>query len=86
MKKHQTRCNDCGYTFFLEDANYCIHYHTTSWGTKECPQCHNCICHGETADQIKTRFSDNLKKGKFILSINTEWAFQCKSVKEMDVD
>ena len=55
--KHQCTCNDCGKTFFLDDVDWCIHHQTLGVGTKECPpQCHSCICHGVTVEQIQARF------------------------------
>lgn len=85
--KHQTKCNDCGFEFFLEDADWCIHYYTTGKGTKECPQCHNCICHGQTSDEIQTRFDSNIKKGKFVECKPNQmgWDYMCKTVKEVKV-
>ena len=89
MIKHQVTCNDCGSTHFLEDAEFCIHHHTLGIGTKECPQCHNCICHGETSDQIQERFDRNIKIGKFIKAKKaiptTNWQYQCKTIKEVEV-
>lgn len=86
--KHQCICSDCGYTFFLEDAKWCIHYKTTGIGTKECPQCHSCICHGETAEQIQDHFKDNIVKGKFILAKPNVfgWTYMCKTVKEVVIE
>ena len=89
MIKHQVTCNDCGSTYFLEDALWCIHYFTLDIGTKECPQCHNCICHGETTDQIQARFDRNISIGKFIKADKsipgTNWKYQCKTIKEVQV-
>jgi hypothetical protein len=89
MIKHQVKCNDCGLVYFLEDAQYCIHKTTLGIGTKECPQCHNCICHGETADQIQERFRSNLAKGKFVPVEKgkgcEDWEFQCKTIQEVEV-
>lgn len=88
MKKHQTTCNDCSNTFILEDAEWCIHRETVGKGSKECPQCHNCICHGETYDQIQSRFDNNIKVGKFIPCKENDmgWNYMCKTVKEVDVE
>lgn len=84
--KHLVKCNDCGFKYFLEDANYCIHKSTLGIGSYECPQCHNCICHGETKDQIEARFQLKKDEGKFIKSpINTNWDFQCTTVKEIEI-
>lgn len=87
MIKHQTHCNDCGCTFFLEDAAWCIHKQTIGTGTKECPQCHSCICHGETQDQIQQRFANNIQNGKFIPCKENQmgWGYMCKTVKEVEV-
>lgn len=87
MIKHQTKCNDCGFVFFLEDSDNCIHYHTEGVGTKECPQCHNCICHGLNAESIQQRFKENIQKGKFVpVKPNVfGWTHMCKTVKEVDV-
>lgn len=88
MKKHQVKCNDCGLIHFLEDAEWCIHKHTLGIGTKECPQCHNCICHGETADQIQARFDNNIAIGKFVKADKTipgtDWAYQCRTIQEVE--
>lgn len=86
-KLHQTTCNDCGFTFYLESADWCIHYYTESnIGTKECPQCHNCICHGQTTDEIQQRFSNNIEKGKFVKAPPNQmnWEYMCKTVKEVE--
>lgn len=91
MIKHQVRCNDCGLTYFLEDAEYCIHKATCGIGTKECPQCHSCICHGETTDQIQQRFKNNIEKGKFVKvddftkRVYPDWTYQCKTIKAIEV-
>lgn len=87
MKKHQTECRDCGMKFFLEDAEWCIHYFTEDTGTKECPQCHNCICHGQTADAIEDRFQSNITNGKFVPAKPNQfgWSHMCKTVKEVEV-
>lgn len=86
--KNQTQCNGCGKKFFLEDAEWCIHYYTLNKGTKECPQCHDCICHGESLDQIQDRFSNNIKQGKFIpVGPNSfNWAYMCRTVKQVETD
>lgn len=83
-------CNDCGLTFFLDNADWCIHEQTLGIGTKECPQCHSCICHGETAEEIQARFDRNINVGKFVKTNNelTEkfgWQYQCKTIKEVEV-
>ncbi len=87
--KHQVTCRDCGFTSFLEDSDWCIHYITLKIGTKECPQCHNCICHGETPDQIQERFDKNIATGKFVKAKKpiptTNWEYQCKTIKEVKV-
>lgn len=87
--KHQVICSDCGNTSFLEDAEWCIHKLTLGIGTKECPQCHGCICHGETVDQIQERFNNNILSGKFIKVKKpiptTNWTYQCKTIKEVEV-
>ena len=90
MKKHQCVCNDCGLTFFLDDVDWCIHKQTLGTGTKECPQCHSCICHGETVEEIQARFDRNISVGKFVKTNNelTEkfgWQYQCKTIKEVEV-
>lgn len=87
MIRHETQCRDCGFTFYLEDAEWCIHYHTEGKGSKGCPQCHNCICHGEKFDQIKDRFDNNIKVGKFIPCGDNPfgWNYMCKTVKRVEV-
>lgn len=84
MKKHQSRCNDCKRLFFLEDAPWCKHHYELDIGTKECPHCHNCICHGETVAEIQARFDSNIAVGKFIKVENpipgTNWNYQCKTI------
>lgn len=89
MIKNQVKCNDCGLIHFLEDAEWCIHHFTLGIGTKQCPQCHNCICHGETADQIQARFDNNISTGKFIKAKKhikgTNWEWQCKTIKEIKI-
>lgn len=86
MQKHQTKCNDCGKEFFLEDADCCIHKLTDGIGTKECPQCHNCICHGQTSDTIQKRFDSNIEKGKFVPCGKNPfgWGYMCKTVKVVE--
>ena len=73
--------------FFLEDAEWCIHQYTLKKGTKECPQCHNCICHGETVDAINDRVLSNIETGKFVpVGANVfGWNFMCKTVKEVEI-
>lgn len=85
MKKLQIRCNDCGFKFFAEDTEYCIHHKTEGIGSKECPQCHNCICHGQTADEIFDRFNSNIAKGKFVPVKDKDWDYQCITNKEVEV-
>lgn len=90
MIKHQVTCNGCGFVSFLEDSDYCIHQETLGIGTKECPQCHNCICHGESKDQIEARFDRNISIGKFVKAKKpiptTNWQWQCKTIKEIEVN
>jgi len=82
--KHQCKCNDCGLEYFLEDSVYCIHQSTLGIGSHECPQCHNCICHGQTRDQIEVRFQFKKDEGKFVKSpIGCDWDFQCTTIKEI---
>jgi hypothetical protein len=84
--KTQVKCNDCGLIYFIEDADWCIHYNTCEIGTKSCPQCHNCICHGETKDQIQARFTRNIKIGKFVKSpVDSGRQWQCKTLKKIRV-
>lgn len=87
MIKHQTQCRDCGMKFFLEDAEWCIHAYTLKKGTKECPQCHNCICHGETVDQINDRVTSNILNGKFVPAGPNKmgWEYMCKTVEAVEV-
>jgi len=87
MKKYQTKCNDCKTIFFLDDADWCIHKKTLGIGSKECPECHKCICHGETKDAIEARFASNIEKGKFIPADDNpfDWSHMCKTVKVIDV-
>jgi len=88
MIKHQCTCSDCNNTFFLEDADWCVHYKTIGVGTKECPQCHKCICHGNTVEEIQDRFKDNINKGKFVLAKPNVfgWTYMCKTVKEVIIE
>lgn len=87
ITKYQTKCNDCGLVFYLDDADWCIHRETIGKGSKECPQCHSCICHGETVYQIESRFDSNIEKGKFIpVGDNPfNWDYMCKTVQKVVV-
>lgn len=87
MIKHQCTCSECGLTFFLEDAEWCEHYKNLGTGTKECPACRECICHGDTIEQIRQRFADNITKGKFVKAKPNPfgWEYMCKTVKEVQV-
>lgn len=90
MKKHSCICSDCKKEFFLEDAEWCRHHKQLGLGTKECPNCGGCICHGETLEEIQTRFDRNIQTGKFIKTDNEltkkfGWQYQCKTVKEVEV-
>lgn len=84
--KYQTKCKDCNFKFLLDDGIPCIHQLTLGIGSFECPQCHNCICHGETIDQISYRFKSKFNDGKFIKSpVNASWQFQCITVEKITV-
>lgn len=89
MIKHQCVCSECGKSFFLEDAKWCIHKKNLGIGTKECPHCRSCICHGNTVPEIQARFNRNIRIGKFIKVKNpiptTDWQFQCVTIKEVEV-
>lgn len=90
MIKHKCRCNDCKKEFFLEDALWCRHKRECGIGTKQCPNCHTCICHGETTEQIQARFDRNIRIGKFvpakfIIKNCGNWQWQCKTIKEVEV-
>ncbi len=89
MIKHQCRCNDCKKYFFLEDALWCIHKRTIGIGSKACPHCGTCICHGETTEEIQNRFNRNIRIGKFVKVKKpiptTNWSYQCKTIKEINV-
>ena len=88
--KHQAKCNDCKKKFFLEDAPWCKHKSKLGIGTKACPNCGNCICHGETAVQIQARFDRNIRIGKFekvdTPILGTDWTHQCVTIKEVEVN
>lgn len=89
MLKHSCRCNDCKQEFFLEDAEWCKHQLELGIGTKECPNCGTCICHGETPEEIQARFDRNIRIGKFIKTNKkiptTNWDYQCITIKEVEV-
>ena len=89
MIKHQCRCNDCKKEFFLEDALWCKHKSKVDIGTKACPNCGTCICHGETAEEIQARFDRNIRIGKFEKVDKpipgTDWTHQCITIKEVEV-
>lgn len=87
MKKHLTKCSDCGREFYLEDVEWCIHALTMGLGSKECPQCHGCICNGETEDAIESRFDNNITKGKFVPCEPNPfgWNHMCKTVRVVEV-
>lgn len=86
-EKHQTHCNECGNKYFLEDAEWCIHYFTLGKGSKMCTQCHDCICHGETLDTISDRFTSNIEKEKFVpVGVNSfGFGYMCRTVKKIEV-
>lgn len=90
MKKHLCKCNDCKKEFFIEDAKWCKHKQKLGIGTKACPNCGSCICHGETVEEIEARFDRNIRIGKFVKvdqSIpGTDWQFQCITIKEVEVE
>lgn len=85
--KHQCICSECGNIFFLEDADWCEHHFRLGVGTKECTACRECICHGNTVEEIRDRFNKNIESGKFIKAKpNTfGWAYMCKTVKEVEI-
>ena len=90
MIKHQCTCNDCKKDFFLEDALWCVHKKTAGIGTKACPNCGTCICHGETAEEIQARFDRNILIGKFVKAKHIikncgNWEYQCKTIREVEV-
>lgn len=89
MIKHSCRCNDCKKKFFLEDAKWCKHKKELGIGTKQCPSCGSCICHGETVEEIQARFDRNISIGKFVKAENpipeTDWQWQCKTIEEVEV-
>lgn len=89
MIKHKCRCNDCKQEFFIEDAPWCKHKDELGIGTKQCPNCGTCICHGETINEIEARFHRNIRIGKFVKAKSpiptTDWQWQCKTIKEVVV-
>lgn len=85
MIKTQATCHDCNKPFILEDAEWCRHEKELGIGSKACPNCGTCICHGETPEAIETRFQDNLKKGKFRPSTKPYWRFECVGNKDIEV-
>ena len=87
MIKHQVTCSECGNVFFLEDAEWCDHYKNLGTGTKECPACRECICHGETVAEIRERFKRNRESGKFVKAEPNPfgWDYWCKTVKKIEV-
>ena len=89
-KVHICRCNDCKKEFILEDASWCKHKQKVGIGTKECPNCGTCICHGESAKEIQNRFDRNIRIGKFVKAKKkiptTDWEWQCKTIKEKVVE
>ena len=89
MIKHQCRCNDCKKLFFLEDAGWCKHRLVFGIGTKVCPNCGTCICHGNNVKEIEARFDRNIRIGKFVKAkkpiSGTNWKWQCKTIKEIEV-
>ncbi len=43
-KKYWVACGNCGIVFDLRKADWCKHAGKDKIGTKECPNCGNCIC------------------------------------------
>ena len=78
------RCNDCKIEFILEDAKWCDHKIKLGIGSKACPICGLCICHGDTAQKIQTRFSDNLREEKFIKVPHSIFDYQCWTIKQKE--
>ncbi len=74
----------------MEDAPWCNHKIELGIGTKSCPNCGTCICHGETADEIQSRFDRNVRIGKFVKvdkSIpGTNWTHQCVTIEQVEVN
>ena len=86
--KHSCKCNDCKKEFLLEDAVWCKHKIKLGIGTKICPNCGICICHGSTVKEIQVRFNRNIRIGKFIKvkkTPNMNWDYQCKTIIEVEV-
>ena len=84
MIKHQTTCSECNHVFWLEDSKDCKHQKQLGIGSKECPNCNQCICHADTYDGIKKRFQDNIISGKFVpAGSDTVFKWVCRSAKRV---
>lgn len=88
MIKHQVDCSECNHTFFLEDAQWCEHRERLGVGTQKCPWCGECICHGNTIEEIRARFKKNRESGKFVKAKPNSFGYEymCKSVREVEVN
>ena len=79
------RCNDCKIEFIMEDAKWCDHKIKLGIGSKTCPICNRCICHGDTVKEIQARFSDKINEGEFIKAPHSN-NYQCWTIKKKERD